>query len=239
MPRAAGKAKLRTMHARKEVVLGPATTMSLLAFVSGFVDTLSFVGLFGLFAAHITGNFVMMATSIAEFRHGLWIKLLAVPIFILFAVLTRIFIIRRERNELQATAHVLGVQAVLLSIFMVVALWASPLSHHETPAVIAAAAIAIQNTAARTFLAGLPPTTVMTGNLIQVIVDMVDIWNHHGAIDAKRKRLSRLLPMLLCFIVGSILAAVGYLVAGFWSLILPIVIVTGLSLSVRPHLAPA
>jgi uncharacterized membrane protein YoaK (UPF0700 family) len=232
------------MRAPKEVVLGPGTTMSLLAFVSGFVDTLSFVGLFGLFAAHITGNFVMMATSLAEFRHGLWIKLLAVPVFILFAVLTRIFIIRRERNELQATAHVLGVQAVLLSIFMVVALMAQPFRHHETPAVIAtgllaAAAMAIQNTAARTFLAGLPPTTVMTGNLIQVIVDMVDIWNRHGAVDAKRKRLSRLLPMLLCFIVGSILAAIGYLLLGFWSLILPIVIVTALSLSVRPHLAPA
>ena len=217
--------------------------MSLLAFVSGFVDTLSFVGLFGLFAAHITGNFVIIATSIAEYRHGLWIKLLAVPVFILFAVLTRIFIIRRERNELQATAHVLGVQAVLLGIFMVVAVMASPFRHPETPAVIAtgllaAAAMAIQNTAARTFLAGLPPTTVMTGNLIQVIVDLVDIWNGHGAVDAKRKRLSRLLPMLLCFIAGAILAAVGYLAVGFWSLLLPIVIVTGLSLSVRPHLAP-
>jgi uncharacterized membrane protein YoaK (UPF0700 family) len=217
--------------------------MSLLAFVSGFVDTLSFVGLFGLFAAHITGNFVIMASSIAEFRHGLWIKLLAVPVFILFAVLTRIFIIRRERNELQATAHVLGVQAVLLGIFMVVAVMASPFHQHETPAVIAtgllaAASMAIQNTAARTFLAGLPPTTVMTGNLIQVIVDFVDILNGHGAVDVKRKRLSRLLPMLLCFIVGAILAAVGYLAVGFWSLILPIVVVTGLSLSVRPHLAP-
>ena len=217
--------------------------MSLLAFVSGFVDTLSFVGLFGLFAAHITGNFVIMATSIAAFSHGLWIKLLAVPIFILFAVLTRIFIIRRERNELQATAHVLGVQAVLLGIFMVVGLMASPFSHHETPAVIAAgllaaAAMAVQNTAARTFLAGLPPTTVMTGNMIQVIVDMVDIWNGHGAVDAKRKRLTRLLPMLLCFIVGSILAAVGYLAVGFWSLLMPIVIVAGLSLSIQPHVAP-
>lgn len=232
------------MHIRKDASLGPVSTMSLLAFVSGYVDTLSFIGLFGLFAAHITGNFVMMATSLAEFRHGLWIKLLAVPVFILSAALTRYFIIRRERHELEATAYVLGLQAVMLSLFMIVAVLATPFAHHETPEVIAtgllaAAAMAIQNTAARTFLAGLPPTTVMTGNLIQVIVDVIDVLNGHGAVDAKRKRLSRLVPMLLCFLAGTLLGALGYLVIGFWSLLMPIVIVAGLSLSVRPHMAPA
>lgn len=34
--------------------------------------------------------------------------------------------------------------------------------------------------AARSFLAGLPPATVMTGNLIQVIVDAVDVWSGHA-----------------------------------------------------------
>lgn len=228
---------------RKDLSFGPVPTMSVLAFTSGFVDTLSFVALFGLFAAHVTGNFVMMATSLAEFRHGLWIKLLAVPVFVLAAVATRFFIIRRERYSLQAAAHVMMAQAVLLAVFMVIATASSPFEHHETPGVIAtgllaAAAMAVQNTAARTFLSGLPPTTVMTGNLIQVIVDWVDLMHGHGRLDAKRTRLKRLVPMLLSFIAGTLLGAVGYLTVGFLSLVLPIVMVAVLSIMVRPHTVP-
>ncbi len=231
------------MHTQKDATLGPVPTMSLLAFVSGFVDTLSFVGLFGLFAAHITGNLVMMATSVAEFRAGLLIKLLAIPVFIMAAVAARLFIIRRERQALEAAAHVMGFQALLLTVFMVVAVLSSPFKHHEAAGVIAtgllaAASMAVQNTAARTFLAGLPPTTVMTGNLIQVIVDTVDIWHGHGAVDTKRARLRKLVPMLLSFVTGTIFGALGYLTVGFWSLLLPIAMISALSASVRAYTVP-
>lgn len=224
----------------KDTSLGPVPTMSLLAFTSGFVDTLTFIALFGLFAAHVTGNFVLIATSLAEFRSGLWIKLLAIPTFVFSAVLTRLYIIRRERQGRDAAAHVMFGQAALLTAFMVVAVYHSPFQHHEDPgafitALMAASAMAIQNTGARTFLSGLPPTTVMTGNMIQVIVDVVDIAHGHGHLEAKRARLARLGPMLLSFIAGTILGAVGYVTMGFYSLIVPIVTVTALALRIRPH----
>jgi uncharacterized membrane protein YoaK (UPF0700 family) len=228
----------------KDASLGPVTTMSVLAFTSGFVDALSFVALFGLFAAHITGDFVLIATSIAHYQHGLWIKLLAVPIFILAAVLTRLHIIRRERHEREAATHVMFGQAFLLAAVMAVAVYRSPFDGHEDldaffTAVLASSAMAVQNTAARTFLSGLPPTTVMTGNLIQVIVDLVDIAHGHGNLEVKRNRLAKLVPMLLWFIIGTILGAVGYITIGFYSLIMPIFVVTGLALRVRPHTVPA
>ena len=228
----------------KETSLGPVPTMSVLAFTSGFVDTLSFVALFGLFAAHVTGNFVMMATSLAEFRHGLWIKLLAIPTFVIAAILTRLYVIRRERREHDAAAEVLLGQSLLLTVFMLVAIWHTPFKHHETTGAIitgmlAAAAMAIQNTAARTFLSGLPPTTVMTGNIIQVIVDSVDILHGHGDLDVKRARLARLGPMLLAFIAGTLLGAAGYFSIGFYALLVPIVAIAGLALRVRPHTVAA
>ena len=51
---------------KKGFTVSPATVGVLLAYISGFVDTLSFIALFGLFAAHITGNIVLLATSLAE-----------------------------------------------------------------------------------------------------------------------------------------------------------------------------
>jgi uncharacterized membrane protein YoaK (UPF0700 family) len=228
----------------KDTSLGPVPTMSLLAFTSGFVDTLSFIALFGMFAAHVTGNFVLIATSLAEFRSGLWIKLLAIPIFIVSAALTRAYIIRRERRGHDAATHVMFGQAALLTVFMVVAVWHSPFQHHEDlgaffTGLLAASAMAVQNTSARTFLSGLPPTTVMTGNMIQVIVDMVDIAHDHGHLAAKHARLAKLGPMLLSFIAGTMLGAAGYLTMGFYSLIVPIAAVAVLALRVRPHVAAA
>jgi uncharacterized membrane protein YoaK (UPF0700 family) len=211
---------------KTERSVGPVITAVILSYTSGFVDTLSFVALFGLFAAHVTGNFVLIATSIAEFRHGLWMKLLAIPTFVVAAVCTRLYIIRRERGRRDAAVQVLAIQALLLSVLMVMATENAPLSEHNSPIVIvigliAAAAMAVQNTAARTFLSHLPPTTVMTGNMIQVIVDLVDLAHGHEP-HAKRERLAKLVPLLLAFILGAVSGAVGHLTIGFPSLIVPI-----------------
>lgn len=218
----------------------PIMTATLLAFTSGFVDTLSFIALFGLFAAHVTGNFVLIATSLAEFRHGLWMKVLAIPVFIAAAVCTRLFIIRRERRGLDAMTPVLVLQATILTVFMLVAVRNEPFKDHESmiaiaTGLLAATAMAVQNTAARTFLSDLPPTTVMTGNMIQIIVDSVDLLLGHGAVRDKRARLAKLVPMLLAFVAGTLAGAVGYLTVGFISLLLPVLAIAGVSILVRFH----
>ena len=230
---------------QKQNTLGPRATMSALGFISGFVDTLGFIALFGLFAAHITGNVVLLASAVVvDHRYGVAIKLLAIPIFIVAAIATRFFIIRRERRMLDATAHVMLVEAVLLTAFMVLALASAPFSGQDSPAAIAtglvaAAAMGIQNTAARTIMSGLPPTTVMTGNLMQIIVDVVDLLHGHGALPAKRERLSKLVPLMLAFGAGTLLGALGYLTVGFFALIAPILVAASLGLFGRPHPAAA
>ncbi|HEU4843941.1 MAG TPA: DUF1275 family protein, partial [Burkholderiaceae bacterium] len=53
-----------------------------LGYLAGFVDTLGFIGLFGLFTAHVTGNFVLIGRALVQPAHDIVIKLLVFPVFI-------------------------------------------------------------------------------------------------------------------------------------------------------------
>ena len=66
------------MSSRDAATLGAA-----LAFTAGFVDASGFVGADGVFCAHVTGNFVVLAADLA--RHAgadEWLKLATFPIFV-------------------------------------------------------------------------------------------------------------------------------------------------------------
>jgi uncharacterized membrane protein YoaK (UPF0700 family) len=143
--------------------------------------------------------------------------------------------------ELQYSDEIAG---AIASGLPVLALESTPFAGQESIAAIAtglvaAAAMGIQNTAARTIMSGLPPTTVMTGNLMQIIVDVVDLLHGHGALPAKRERLSKLVPLMLAFGAGALLGALGYLTIGFLALVAPILVAASLGFFGRPHPAAA
>src|SRR6201994_3766930 len=62
----------------------------LLSLNAGYVDTAGFLALQGLFTAHVTGNFVTLGASLVLGTSGAVAKLLALPVFCLVIVLTRI-----------------------------------------------------------------------------------------------------------------------------------------------------
>jgi hypothetical protein len=51
--------------------------MSTLSFVGGFVDVVGFIALFGLFTAHVTGNFIMIGLEMVHATELAIAKLLA------------------------------------------------------------------------------------------------------------------------------------------------------------------
>ena len=58
-------------------------TILCLTFIAGFVDTATFVSAKGLFAAHVTGNFVLFGAALANgFRTEDYVKLMTFPVFI-------------------------------------------------------------------------------------------------------------------------------------------------------------
>src|SRR2546422_634510 len=60
----------------------------LLSFVAGCVDTCVFIGLFGLFTAHVTGNFVLIGAELVHHSGDVLPKILAPPLFIFGVALT-------------------------------------------------------------------------------------------------------------------------------------------------------
>jgi uncharacterized membrane protein YoaK (UPF0700 family) len=66
------------------------TLPTLLSFNGGYFDTLGFLSLSGLFAAHVTGNFVTLGATMAHGLDGAWSKLLALPVFCLVVFVSRL-----------------------------------------------------------------------------------------------------------------------------------------------------
>ena len=128
MPRCATRPKMAVVE--KQNILSARATMSIRD-ISGIVDTLGFIALFGLFPPTSPATFVLLAASFVDYRSGLLLKLLAIPAFIAAAIATRLYMIHHERRARDASAHILIAEAALLAVFMAVALAAAPFDSQD------------------------------------------------------------------------------------------------------------
>ncbi len=87
----------------------------------------------------------------------------------------------------------------------------------------------VQNAASRLIWTELAPTTVMTGNVTQIVIDLVDILRGSAATGTTA-RLWKFLWPVLAFGVGAVMGAFAYLYTGFFALALPVLILCGVLL---------
>jgi uncharacterized membrane protein YoaK (UPF0700 family) len=218
-----------------------------LALIAGYVDTLGFVALFGLFTAHVTGNFILIGSELAGAGHGLLIKWLAFPAFVAGIVFARALDNRllRRRDGLRACGlYVL--QASLLAAFMAAGVLAAPVTDADAPMTIAcgmigAAAMGVQNAHGRLTARSVVANTVMTGNVTRAVIDAFDLLFSSGdqkARHAARSRLLSTLPPVAGFAIGAGAGAAGYLLASFWALLLPLAVLCVLAVLSRKTGAP-
>ena len=204
----------------------------LLSFVGGYVDTFSFVMLFGLFTAHVTGNFVLIGAALAGHGHaGVLGKLLALPVFIMAVAATRWYQHRRAGDETDSGRALVLIQLAGLGLFMACGHWTVVARDADSATTIltglvGVAAMAVQNAAARSAFVRLSPSTVMTGNVTQATMDLVDVLCGDMAREAAAARMGRLLPPIAAFAAGAVVAGVCCGTLGFAALLLP-----GLALS--------
>lgn len=208
----------------------------MLSFVAGFVDVVGFIALFGLFTAHVTGNFIMIGVDLTGSSEGLAAKLLALPAFVGAVATTRLLELRLARRQRPAVAVLLAVECMFLLLFVSAGLWAKAgagLSAGSLPSILAGMlaviAMGIQNALSRTALADLGPTTIMTGNTTQIVIDLVDLSSagpeQAGAIHA---RLRKMLPAVAGFAAGAVLGALAFAAISFWCVLLPVLLLAAL-----------
>jgi uncharacterized membrane protein YoaK (UPF0700 family) len=201
---------------------------TVLSLIAGSVDVISFVGLGGLFAAHITGNLVILAAHIVAGDEAPLALMISVPVFIIVLAMTRLLAGGLERLRVASLRPLLCAQFLLLAGFLALCVAGGPrLDPNGASATVAGmlgvSAMAVQNALVQISLKGSPSTAVMTTNITRFMMDLGDVLlgrsPNDGAKAGERARRTGL--AIAGFVVGCGLGAGCQAVAGLWSLALP------------------
>jgi uncharacterized membrane protein YoaK (UPF0700 family) len=201
---------------------------ALLSLNAGYVDTAGFLALQGLFTAHVTGNFVTFGASMVLGTSGAVAKLLALPMFCVIVVFTRVLSALLDRWKLPSLRTLLVLKLALLTLGAVLAIRLGPFTDGDgwpalATGMVLVSAMAIQNAVHRIHLSSAPPTTLMTGTTTQIMIDVADLMlgGPAEARAAAQARLRRMSLSLACFAAGCLLAALLYGTMQVWCFILP------------------
>jgi uncharacterized membrane protein YoaK (UPF0700 family) len=204
-----------------------------LSVVAGSTDVIGFLGLNGLFTAHITGNIVVLAAHAVARDPALIAYILSVPIFMLVLLLTRLFAAGLERTGMPTLQPLLLMQLIFLAAFLLLCVTTGPWTDADAILAIVAgmfgvAAMAVQNALVQISLKNSPTTAVMTTNITHFMLDVgeVLVGGDAAKVAKARSRAMHTLPVIAGFAIGCGLGAACQAAAGLWSLALP----TGLAL---------
>ncbi len=201
----------------------------ILSFNAGYVDTASFLALHGLFAAHVTGNFVTLGAALVnDSPTGAFAKLFALPMFCLMVLLTRLIDLRFVQAHKSSYEFLLISKIILFSLAAVLSVFYLPFPQTDTwfsfiVGMLLVSAMAIQNAMHRLHWVKESPTTVMTGSTTQLMLDVADLLRKP---DTEKKaqitaRIQNILPTMFCFALGCAIAALVYHFALLWIFIIP------------------
>jgi uncharacterized membrane protein YoaK (UPF0700 family) len=224
----------------------PLAVPMLLSLIAGYVDSCTFLALFGLFVAQATGSFVMTGTQLVTHADNMLIKALAIPVFFFAGMLTTIVAAATNRCRYGALPWTLALEEVLLAAFVGVGITGSPFFDASAPMAVAAAlfglsAMGVQSTLVRLLMPGFGSTNVMTNNTTQLAISLTRAmlaWRkRHPAPDdsatvseysATCRQLIEVLLLVIGFLFGTVAGSVAYLQFGLWCALAPMFLLGGL-----------
>ncbi|HEY2530808.1 MAG TPA: DUF1275 family protein [Xanthobacteraceae bacterium] len=208
--------------------LGVPLLTGVLSLTAGSMDVIGFLGLGGLFTAHITGNLVMLGAQLVSGGAAQMSAILSVPVFMLVLCLARLLAGGFEAFGLDSLRPLLLMQFLLLSGSLAICIAAGPGIDPNAAIVIVAgmlgvSAMAVQNALVQISLHGVPATAVVTTNIARFTTDIGTILlraKRNEAV-AAAKRASRIWPSIAGFVAGCGLGAVCEARFGLDALALP------------------
>jgi uncharacterized membrane protein YoaK (UPF0700 family) len=242
---------MKAVRRRAERIVPAARNMPrfvppLLSFVAGYIDGVTFVALFGLYVAQVTGSFVVAGAQLVGHGHvSALIIILAIPTFVLAAIVTVLFCHALARRGFSPLGWSLALEAVLLAAFYICAL-IGPLHRAGGATLVASlfalSAMGVQSALVKLLMRDVASTNVMTTNTSLLGIDAAEFllaWNEKRkfpnsrraatSFRKTRKSFYALLEVTLGFLSGAALGAVIYHEAGLHALLGPIAVVIALA----------
>ncbi len=230
----------------------PRGVPMLLGFVAGYVDACTFLAFNGVFVAQVTGSFVVAGSEFVTRNDGFLIKVLAIPTFFAAGILTALIVRAFGVGDRRALVATLALETCLLAGLAWVGTSAGSMPATTVAVLFGLSAMGVQSALARLLLGEYGSTNVMTTNTTQLSLDVTEVVfarlrnrdTSSGTAAAKshaaaRGRLSRLVPIILGFLTGTIVGGLAYVAAGLVCLVLVIGIVAALVIwSARRPLQP-
>ena len=194
--------------------------------IAGSADVIGFLGLGGLFIAHITGNLILIAAHIVSGSEVSPSHLLSVPVFIAVLGLTRLLVAGLEAAGLASLRPLLLLQLFLLTGFLAFGVAAGPnVSKIMTiiAGMLGVSAMAVQNAMVAMSLKDSPTTAVMTTNITRFVMDVGEVLlrNDPDKLAEARRRAGHTLQAIIGFSGGAGLGATCFVVADMRALVLP------------------
>jgi uncharacterized membrane protein YoaK (UPF0700 family) len=201
---------------------------AVLSLTAGSMDVISFLGLGGLFTAHITGNLVILAAHVVSGGTAQLAAILSVPVFMLVLCLARLLAGGFEALGLGSLRPLLLLEFFLLAALFLICLAAGQSIDPSAAIAIVAgmlgvSAMAVQNALVQVSLHGVPATAVITTNIARFTTDVGTIVLGVNSADVTKalKRADRIWPSIVGFIIGCGVGAVFEARFGLHSLALP------------------
>jgi uncharacterized membrane protein YoaK (UPF0700 family) len=183
-----------------------------------------------VFTAHVTGNLVVAAAAAVHGGPFNPAQILAIPVFILAVATVWLFAQASDRRGPSLARLLLLVQFLLLAAVLIFSVIARPSVDPQGVAagiavMIAVAAMACQYALLRLAIPGAISTAVMTGNLTNTVLSLMDLLSKHRALlPVDADRLRRSWHLLLGFLLGCVASASAVSVLGDWTWSLPVVL---------------
>ena len=219
-----------------------------LSFVAGYLDSYTYLSLFGLFAAQVTGSFVIAGAEFVSNDYGIIGKLIAIAAFVAAAAATTALIIVAREKRRAALPLMLALETTLLAVFAAIVVFGPAIGdardwHGIVAGLFAAMAMGAQSVLVRLLMKDIPQTNVMTGNMTQLGITLTELimvrrrfaenpWSEAAdrALAEVQARLLTVLSVAIGFLAGAASGALAFATTGLAGALVAVAIVAALAL---------